>query len=131
MEIGKRTMTKNDFRKLAEAVNKKTKGQLEANYGSIDDAVKLYEYGGDDIDLVNELKNESGLSNAEYYNLLRDTLGYDGIKANNKNNGEDGNYWIAFNSNQIKNIDNTNPTSNPDIRYSKGNQSVLEICNFK
>lgn len=124
-------MTKNDFRKLAEAVNKKTNGQLEANYGSIDDAVKLYEYGGDDIDLVNELKNESGLSNAEYYNLLRDTLGYDGIKANNKTNGEDGNYWIAFNSNQIKNIDNTNPTSNPDIRYSKGNQSVLEICNFK
>lgn len=133
MEIGKRTMTKNDFRKLAEAVNKKTNGQLEADYGSIDDAVQSYEYGGDDIDLVNELKNESGLSNAEYYNLLRDTLGYDGIKANNKSNGEDGNYWIAFNSNQIKNIDNTNPTSNPDIRYSKGNQSWREYLekNFK
>ena len=69
--------------------------------------------------MENELKNESRLSNAEYYSLLRETLGYDGIKANNKTNGEDGNYWIAFNSNQIKNIDNSNPTDNPDIRYSK------------
>lgn len=118
MEIGKRTMTKNDFKKLVEAVNKRTNGQVEADYGNINDALQVYEYGGDDIDLVNELKNESGLSNAEYYSLLRKTLGYDGIKANNKTNGEDGNYWIAFNPNQIKNIDNSNPTDNPDIRYS-------------
>lgn len=118
MEIGKRTMTKNDFKKLVEAVNERTNGQVEADYGNINDALQVYEYGGDDIDLVNELKNESGLSNAEYYSLLRETLGYDGIKANNKTNGEDGNYWIAFNPNQIKNIDNSNPTDNPDIRYS-------------
>ena len=26
--------------------------------------------------------------------------------------------YIAFNENQIKNVDNTNPTTNPDIRYS-------------
>lgn len=37
--------------------------------------------------------------------------GYDGIKA-----GE--NVYVAFESNQIKNVDNTNPTENPDIRYS-------------
>lgn len=29
--------------------------------------------------------------------------------------------YIAFNENQIKNVDNLNPTSNPDIRYSKQN----------
>ena len=29
--------------------------------------------------------------------------------------------YIAFNENQIKNVDNTNPTDNPDIRYSKQN----------
>ena len=29
------------------------------------------------------------------------------------------NQYIAFNSNQIKNVDNLNPTDNPDIRYSK------------
>lgn len=36
--------------------------------------------------------------------------GYDGIHA--------GNTWVVFNSNQIKNVDNTKPTDNPDIRYS-------------
>lgn len=127
MEIGKRTMTKNDFKKLVEAVNERTNGQVEADYGNINDALQVYEYGGDDIDLVNELKNESGLSNAEYYSLLRETLGYDGIKANNKTNGEDGNYWIAFNPNQIKNIDNSNPTDNPDIRYSIQIESKKDV----
>ena len=119
MQIGERTMTKADFQRLIEAVNEKTNGQVEADYGSIQNALQDYEYGGDDIDLVNGLKNESGLSNKDFYKLLRDTLGYDGIKANNTTNGQDGNYWIAFNSDQIKNIDNTNPTNNPDIRYSK------------
>ena len=32
--------------------------------------------------------------------------------------GGKANQYIAFNSNQIKNVDNTNPTDNPDIRYS-------------
>ena len=38
------------------------------------------------------------------------THGYDGIV--------DYGHYVAFESNQIKNIDNTNPTSDPDIRYS-------------
>ena len=123
MQIGERTMTKSEYQKLVEAVNEKTNGQVEADYGSIQDAVQDYDYGGDDIDLVNGLKNESGLSNNEFYKLLRETLGYDGIKANNVSNGQDGNYWIAFNSDQIKNIDNTSPTSNPDIRYSRNSNT--------
>lgn len=126
MEIGKRTMTESDYRKLVEEVNKKTDGQVEADYGSIDDAVLEYQYGGDDIDLVNAIKYESGLTNKEFYNLLRSVLGFDGIKANNKTNGEDGNYWIAFNSNQIKNVDNINPTDNPDVRYSKEDSTWRE-----
>ena len=133
MEIGKRTMTEKDYRKIVIAVNEVTNGQVEADYGSIDDAVQDYQYGGDDIDLINGLKNESGLSNKKFYDLLRNTLGYDGIKANNKTNGQDGNYWIAFNSNQIKNVNNTNPTDNPDIRYSKENQTWQEYLedNYK
>ena len=31
--------------------------------------------------------------------------------------------YIAFNENQIKNVDNTNPTTNPDIRYSQNNET--------
>lgn len=41
------------------------------------------------------------------------TSGFDGIKI--------GNTVVAFNSNQIKNVTNTNPTSNKDIRFLKGN----------
>lgn len=42
--------------------------------------------------------------------------GYDGIIYKYDDNvGE----YVVFNSNQIKNVDNTNPTSNDDIRYSK------------
>lgn len=58
--------------------------------------------------------------------------GYDGVY--NPENG----FWVAFNSNQIKNVDNTNPTTNPDIRYSlsedgkmvdnKGNEVKLEAA---
>lgn len=43
--------------------------------------------------------------------------GYDGIKAGD-------NVFVAFNSNQIKNVDNTNPTENEDIRYSVETREV-------
>lgn len=35
-----------------------------------------------------------------------------------KRTGISGKAVVVFNSNQIKNVDNTNPTTNPDIRYS-------------
>ena len=58
--------------------------------------------------------------------------GYDGIEINLKNS-EDGKYYIVFDSNQIKNVNNTNPTDNPDIRYSKDNQTWQEYLedNYK
>ena len=43
-------------------------------------------------------------------------LGYDGIFESTRNEKID--EIVVFNSNQIKNIDNTNPTSDEDIRYS-------------
>ena len=43
-------------------------------------------------------------------NILQDN-GYDGII--------NGDTYVAFEPNQIKNIDNTNPTTNDDIRYSR------------
>lgn len=56
--------------------------------------------------------------------------GYDGIvDTGGKNGGEEHQVAIPFYSNQIKNIDNTNPTDNPDIRYSQDNnnwQSFLD-----
>jgi len=54
-------------------------------------------------------QNNAGVKAREY--LI--SLGYDGV-----NNGNE--EYIAFESNQFKNADNLNPTSNPDIMYSKG-----------
>lgn len=53
--------------------------------------------------------------------------GYDGIiiKGTRYDNGtlgwnsRDNDQYVVFDPNQIKNIDNTDPTTNPDIRYSK------------
>ena len=46
---------------------------------------------------------------------MKNRLGYDGIVEEFK----PGQYqYVAFSSEQIKNVDNTNPTTDPDIRYS-------------
>lgn len=52
-------------------------------------------------------QNGAGIKAREYL----ENLGYDGV-----NNGDE--EYIAFYSHQIKNIDNENPTEDPDIRYS-------------
>lgn len=52
-------------------------------------------------------QNNAGVKAREYL----EKLGYDGV-----NNGNE--EYIAFNSNQIKRVDNLNPTENEDVRYS-------------
>lgn len=64
------------------------------------------------IKLLNE-------KNIDSTNILQE-LGFDGII---EEYSGDIDQVVAFYPNQIKNIDNKNPTSNPDIRYSKQNQS--------
>jgi len=49
-------------------------------------------------------------------------MGYDGIIWKHPS----GNEYMVFNSNQIKNIDNTNPTSDPDIRYSLSEDTDID-----
>lgn len=53
-------------------------------------------------------QNGAGIKAREYL----ESLGYDGV-----NNGNE--EYIAFNSNQIKFIDNITPTDKSDIRYSR------------
>lgn len=45
--------------------------------------------------------------------------GYDGIKAGD-------NVYVAFESNQVKRVNNTNPTDNPDIRYSTNSTNAWQ-----
>lgn len=93
--------------------------------------------------LVHDFKGES-YRDESYYDLLKQAKenGNDGAIFKNTYDGygEPGswdnpmtNIYVAFNSNQIKNIDNTNPTSNEDIRYSKQNETWQQFLedNFK
>lgn len=71
-----------------------------------------------DADILSEMvrayKGDSILS------AMKDVLEHDGAVYRDKY----GEVWVAWDSNQIKSTDNTNPTSNPDIRYS---ERVTEI----
>lgn len=129
ISYGKTTITKKEFSKFVNAVNKKTNGILAEDYGNIQYAIDEYDYGGDDIDLVSSIKSASGLSWEELYKTLRNSIGKDGIISNEGflNNGEK--IYVAFNSNQIKNVENTNPTDNPDIRYSQDNGTWQQYLN--
>lgn len=73
------------------------------------------------LNITNPLIRETGRDAFEFFDdhsieLLQeaDIAENDGIIIK----GEKRNLYIAFNSEQIKNTDNTNPTSNPDIRFS-------------
>lgn len=132
MKYEQTTITKKEFRKFVDAVNEATEGRLAEDYGDLNYVEMEYDYGGDDIDLVNSIHNASGLSWEKTYEILRDSIGYDGlIEENFLNKGET--IYVAFNPNQIKNVDNTNPTDNPDIRYLKENTEWQEYLeeNFK
>lgn len=123
MSYGKTTITKSEYQNFIEAINKETKGQYLEDYEGIENTLMEYEYGGDDIDLVNAVHEASGLTWEKVYKILKDTTGFDGIISDKGfiNKGET--IYVAFNSNQIKNVDNVNPTDSSDIRYSTDNKT--------
>lgn len=68
-----------------------------------------------------KMENRNKFDGTKLRKYLMDN-GYDGISLSGT--------YVAFNSNQIKNVDNTNPTNNPDIRYSiQNNSSWQEYLN--
>lgn len=141
LSIGKTTMSENDYIKFVKAVNDKTNGTLFADYGDGEKLTKNskeyndvvnqfkeeYKYGGDDVDLALSILNCANIKLEDGYRLLRNTTGYDGIivPTNYKDNGKDIPYtqYIPLTPEQIKNVDNTSPTNNVDIRYLKNSTS--------
>lgn len=74
--------------------------------------------------ILNEWTNASDTARLEAKLLIDSYFSdsdYDGMIVMNDTGsfGRTVNSYIAFNSNQIKNVDNINPTDNEDIRYSK------------
>lgn len=127
MTYGSTTMTKSEYETFITAINNETNGRYIEDYGgNFEDALMEYNYGGDDIDLVNAVQSASGLSWNKTFEILRKSTGYDGIISEKGFLNDNETIYVAFNPNQIKNVDNTNPTNSDDIRYSKSNNSEYQ-----
>lgn len=95
------------------------------NYGnmSADELInKLYD-GRSDFKLINDVVATAMGDYRDAFEVFEKANGikYDGIISNSQT--------VVFDSNQIKNIDNTNPTSDEDIRYSLGNEDIAPSRN--
>ena len=77
--------------------------------------------------------NNGNLVGNEITRQIIESLGYDGIIDNtvsskfNMDIEEGTTHYIVFKPNQIKSIDNQNPTDNPDIRYSVSEEGLENI----
>lgn len=129
------TMTRAQFKKFLTTLNKQVDADGDpldvlSNYGDVEweglNKVLNYameiEYDGSDSDvnLVHSIINGCGNMKV-VFDVLRKTVGYDGIIVNEASWGGDQTIYIAFHPEQIKNVDNLNPTADPDIRRSLSN----------
>lgn len=128
----KLTITKAQFKKFLTKLNGYVDSNGDrldvlSNYGDVEweglNAVlntaleTEYDYCDSDVDLIQSIINGCRDMKA-VFNVLRDTVGYDGIIVNEASWGGDQTIYIAFHPEQIKNTDNAQPTTNPDIRFS-------------
>lgn len=82
----------------------------------------MYDKYGEISEKINDrLYNYSKRNNYKTLSQVLEENGYDGII--NRETPENSTEIVAFNSNQIKNVDNINPTDNSDIRYSQNNET--------
>jgi len=127
LNTSSKQITKNQYTKFLKAYIKYDPDFI-TNFGdpsteSIDKLIKyatdlIYDNNDNDVNLIMEVINVAGKDYQHVYEILKDTLGYDGIIIDDFNNTHT-NTYVAFFPNQIKSVFNTNPTSDPDIRYSK------------
>ena len=93
---------------------------------------QLFPKNDNDSDLVYEIAVADGRSYdpmlvKEFYDVLTDSIGYDGIIAEWKHKDGTSNVYVIFNSEQAKLTDNQNPTDNPDVRYSISQNAEADI----
>ena len=86
-------------------------------------AAEIYSNPKAEIDRLLEIGNHQLLKHYLDFDEI-EAAGYDGIIAKLSVEGDDLEYGI-FNSNQAKDINNQNPTRNPDIRYSRISDETL------
>ena len=147
MSDTKLTLNKNQIKKfIKEFVDTTGDGVLSAygdaysDYeGTLNKAVEnIFKYNTTDAEIINEIYGNAinDISYDDFFNEVTKRFGFDGILFKNR---AEGTIVIAFRSNQIKDINNPNPTTNPDIRYSvkdtetivnRKGQGVLNPLNY-
>lgn len=124
------TLTRAEVKKLLRAVDP-TGDEVLVNYDpaggigypskawynrALDATVKAaMEYSDSDSEILAEIAN-GGSGTGAVLEAARNTLGYDGYIVEGKY--DNATVYVAFDSSQFKNIDNTAPTESKDIRYS-------------
>ena len=104
---------------------------LPASYREV--ANSIIRMSDNDRDIVQEVMSGMAIRDydaaVKFYDVLQDVLGIDGFitEWKNRETGEKSEIVLAFNSNQIKNIDNLNPTENEDIRFSTRDSEGHEL----
>lgn len=86
-------------------------------------ARSILRFNNNDMDIIREVMSGMGIrSYADAMNFYHTSLtritGFDGFATQWDSNGEKSRIYLAFDSNQVKSVSNTNPTADPDIRYS-------------
>lgn len=124
------TLTMAEVKKLLQAVDP-TGDEVLVNYDpaggigypskawynrALDATVKAsMDYSSSDSEILAEIAN-GGAGSGAVLEAARNTLGYDGYIVEGKY--DNATVYVAFDSSQFKNIDNTAPTESKDIRYS-------------
>lgn len=126
LSLDKRTLKKSEIKKLLKKLDP-SGDDILSNYdttgvgypskqwynNALRDTINAVFENDNDADLIAEISNAYG--DKSILGTVRKVLGYDGFIAKDKYN--DGEVYVTFESNQFKNADNINPTSNEDIRY--------------
>ncbi len=96
-----------------------------ANYGGVEGAVSLILPDERALDQMGGIIN-SGLSARHLLQAVTEVTGFDGIFSRGfSDEGKTDNIWVAFSPNQIKHIDNKNPSDSDDIYDSEVKQAGM------
>jgi hypothetical protein len=107
------TISKPEFAKFLKELDSTGEGYLsnwgETNFEGYDKVLNTAvegEFSGsdNDVDLISGVIQGSGLNPEPIYQVLKKTLGYDGIIVDRASWGYDQTIYIVFNNNQIKSI---------------------------
>ena len=97
--------------------------QMSRRYGVQQFVNQIWEYNDNDQDLIFEVAQADGRmyensTMREFYDVLTESIGYDGIIAEWSHADGKSNVYVTFNPEQSKYTSNKTPTTNQDMRYS-------------